>query len=77
MERGSTALSLGENWDKTVTARHRETPYRDDEQSECLPVTGWIVVEFFTTSPQAKACLPSSGALWHKVLQNLLMEESK
>jgi hypothetical protein len=33
--------------DKTVTARHRETPDRDDEQSECLPVTGWIVVEFF------------------------------
>jgi len=37
----------------------------------------WIVVEPMATSPQAKACLPSSGALWHKVLQNLQMEESK
>jgi hypothetical protein len=45
-ERVSPALSPGENRDKTVTARHRETPDRDDEQSECLPVTGWIVVEF-------------------------------
>ena len=48
MERGSTALSPDVNYrDKTVTVRHRETPDREDEQSESLPVTGWIVVEFF------------------------------
>jgi len=68
-ERVSPALSPdNKGRDKTVTARHRETPDRDDEQSERLPVTGWIVVEFFSTSPRAKARLPSSGALWHKVL---------
>jgi len=67
-ERVSPALSPGENRDKTVTARHRETPDREDEQSESLPVTGWIVVESKATSPQAKAGLPSSGTLWHKVL---------
>jgi len=69
MERVSPALSPDVKYrDKTVTARHRETPDRDDEQSESLPVTGWIVVEPKATSPWAKACLPSSGALWHKVL---------
>jgi hypothetical protein len=78
MERVSPALSPDVKYrDKTVTARHRETPDRDDEQSESLPVTGWIVVEFLQILPRAKACLPSSGALWHKALQNLLMEESK
>lgn len=50
MERVSPALSptILDNYqdrDKTVTVRHRETPDRDDEQSESLPVTGWIVVE--------------------------------
>ena len=51
MERVSPALSPTIrysylDWDKTVTVRHRETPDRDDEQSESLPVTGWTVVEF-------------------------------
>jgi len=37
----------------------------------------WIVVEPKATLPQVKTCLPPSGALWQKVLQNLPMEESK
>ncbi len=77
-ERGSTTLSPdGYHWDKTVTARHRETSDREDGQSESHHVMWWIVVEPKATLSQVKTCLPPSGALWQKVLQNLLMEESK
>jgi len=37
----------------------------------------WIVVEPQATLPQVKTCQPPFGALGQKVLQNLLMEESK
>jgi hypothetical protein len=37
----------------------------------------WIVVEPKATLPQVKTCLPPSGALGQKGLQNLPMEESK
>jgi len=39
---------------KTVTVRHRETPDREDKQSEGHLVMRWIVV---ATLPQAKAAL--------------------
>jgi hypothetical protein len=77
-ERGSPARSPdGYRRDKTVTARHRETSDREDGQSESHHVMWWIVVEPKATLPQVKTCLPPSGALWQKALQNLLMEESK
>jgi len=42
------------NWDKTLTVRHRETPDREDKQSEGHLVMRWIAV---ATLPQVKAAL--------------------
>jgi len=63
MEHGSTVLSFPVTaGSKTLTARHGETPYREDRQSECPDVMSGIVA---TTSPQVKTSPPLSGTLWH------------